>query len=174
MSLINDALKRARQAPPRISQRPFPTLPAAVERPASVTSWLIPAIVIVLIVAAIFSIGWALAHRSVQTLAMTPPASVVPAPQTATAVTAPVGAPVAKTVPPVVVAPPVPPPTLNPADAPKLQGIFYSPTAPAAIVDGKTVRPGDLLLQYRVAEITKSTVMLVGSDGKAIKLSLGN
>ena len=174
MSLINDALKRARQAPPRISPSPFPALPPAIERPASVTVWLVPTIIIVLFVAAIFSFGWAMAHRSIQTPAMTPPIPVVPAPQTArpaaAPVTATITAPIAKTAPPVVVAPP----TLNPSGAPKLQGIFYSPAAPAAIVDGKTVRPGDLLLQYRVAEITKSTVILVGSDGKAIKLSLGN
>ena len=57
---------------------------------------------------------------------------------------------------------------------PKLQGIFYSPTAPAAIVDGKTVRPGDPLSQYHVVEITKLTVTLKDADGKMLKLSLDN
>ena len=176
MSLINDALKRARQAPPHVSQSPFPTLPPAVERPASVVVRLIPAIVIVLIVAAIFSIGWAMAHRSVQTLAMTPPAPVASAQPSAGQP----AAPVAGTAPPVAIPPPVagpaptPSPALNPPDLPKLQGIYYSPTAPAAIVDGKTVRPGDQLLQYRVAKITKSVVTLTGTDGKTIKLSLDN
>jgi len=176
MSLINDALKRARQAPPHVSPSPFPTLPPAVERPASVMVRLIPAIVIVLIVAAIFSIGWAMAHRSVQTLAMIPPAPVASAQPSA----GPPATPVARTAPPVAiplvvaVPSPTPSPALNPPDAPKLQGIYYSPTAPAAIVDGKTVRPGDHLLQYHVAGISKNAVTLISSDGKAIKLSLGN
>ena len=54
-----------------------------------------------------------------------------------------------------------------------LQGIFYSPTAPSAIIDGKTVRPGDRAGQYyRVKEITQFTVTLIGPDNKPFKIGL--
>ena len=160
MSLINDALKRARQDhTPRGPQTPPPPLPPADE-PTPVGVWLAPAIVIFLIVAAIFFIAWALAHHSVQAIVTAPPDPVVVTQQAAEAV--------------LPVVPPLPPPPLNPPDAPQLQGIFYSPTAPTAIVDGKTVSVGSHYRQYRVTEITKYTVTLVDADGKAIKLCMGN
>ena len=175
MSLINDALKRARQAPPRLPQNPFPTLPPAAAPPASAAAWLIPAVIIFLVVAAVISIGWAVAHRSVQTPVLPPPAAVAPAPApTGQIVAGPAAVPIAEISPPPAVAPSETPPPLNPPNAPKLQGIFYSPAAPTAIVDGKTVSVGSRCLQYRVTEITKSTVTLTGPDGKAIKLGMDN
>jgi hypothetical protein len=178
MSLINDALKRASQSPPRDPQNPFPPLPPIAARPASSNIWIIPAIVIIFIVIAGFMVGWVMMHRSVHNVAAVdaPPATApapvptsVPPPATVAAVQS-----VAEVVPPpVVVNPPTPP--LRPLpDAPKLQGIFYSPTAPAAIVNGKMVRPGDHFLNYRVAEITKDTVTLAAADGKVIKLGMDN
>ena len=177
MSLINDALKRARQAPPCLSQNPFPALPpAAAAPPASAAARLIPAVIIFLVVAALISIGWAVAHRSVQTPAMTPAAAVAPAPAPAGQVVAePPATPIAEIPPPPTVPPPeTPPPPLNPPHTPKLQGIFYSPAASTAIVDGRTVSVGSRCLQYRVTEITKSTVTLTGADGRAIKLGMDN
>ncbi len=56
----------------------------------------------------------------------------------------------------------------------ELQGIFYSPTSPTAIVDGKTVRPGDQFMQYQVKAITQEHGDTVGSDGKQIQLGMGN
>jgi len=160
MSLINDALKNARQDhTPRRPQTPLPPLPPADE-PTPVGVWLAPAIVIFLIVAAIFFIAWAVAHHSVQAIVTAPPDPVVARQQAAEAV--------------LPVVPPPPPAPLNPPDAPQLQGIFYSPTAPTAIVDGKTVSVGGRYLQYRVTEITKYTVTLVDPDGKAIKLGMGD
>jgi len=160
MSLINDALKNARQDhTPRRPQTPLPPLPPADE-PTPVGVWLAPAIVIFLIVAAIFFIAWAVAHHSVQAIVTAPPDPVVARQQAAEAV--------------LPVVPPPPPAPLNPPDAPRLQGIFYSPTAPAAIVDGKTVSVGSHYLQYRVTEITKYTVTLVDPDGKAIKLGMSD
>jgi hypothetical protein len=161
MSLINDALKRARHDhTPRGPQGPLPPLPP-VEDSTPVSMWLVPAIVIFLIVAAIFFIGLAVAHHSVHTIVNAPPDPVIATQQAAEVALPIVPAPVA-------------PPPLNPPDAPKLQGIFYSPTAPSAIVDGKTVEVGDHYQQYRVTEITKFTVTLTDSEGKAIKLSMGN
>jgi len=160
MSLINDALKRAQQSPPRQSQTHLPPLPPA-EESTPIGSWLAPAFVIFLIVAAIFFIGWAVARHSVHSIVVAPPDPAVVSQQAAE-----------MAVP--VIAPPPPPLPVNPPDAPRLQGIFYSPAAPTAIVDGKTVSVGSHYLHYRVTEITKSTVTLVEPDGKAIKLSMAD
>jgi hypothetical protein len=176
MSLINDALKQARQAPPHNTPGAMPPLQPVPEESSSVFAWLIPAIVILLLVAAMFFIGWAVAHRTVHTIVNAPDAAAPP--------------PVADISPPVVTPPPVAslpvapppvaapaveaPPPVIPADLPKLQGIFYSPTAPSAIVDGKTVRPGDQFRQYHVKAISKYAVTLVGPDHKEVQISMGN
>src|SRR5664280_2464400 len=145
MSLINDALKRAKQAPPRPPNALPPLQPVAEESP-SVLVWLIPALVIFLIVAAIFFIGLASTQHTVRTIAAAPAPAAT---QSVAEVTLPVIVPHTEPAPPV-----------NPPDAPRLQGIFYSPTAPSAIVDGKTVGLGDQFRQYRVKEITKYTCLL--------------
>jgi hypothetical protein len=161
MSLINDALKQARKAPPRNTPSAVPPLqPAPDDSP--VPAWLLPSIVIFLIVAAIFFIGWAVAHNSVRAIASAPPSST-------DAVTAPLQFPVATPRP---VEPP--PPPLNPPDAPKLQGIFYSPTDPSAIVNGKIVHQGDKFSVYTVKAITKYTVTLSGPDKKEIQIGMDN
>jgi hypothetical protein len=161
MSLINDALKQARKAPPRNTPSALPPLPPAADDSSPLLAWLLPAIVILLIVAAIFFIGWAMAHHSVNTIVATPTGEPT---QQVVAVT-----------PPVVPPHPVDPaPPVNPPDAPKLQGIFYSPTAPSAIIDGKTVRPGDQFRQYHVKAISKYTVTLVGPDKKEIQIGMDN
>ncbi|HEY2328374.1 MAG TPA: hypothetical protein VGI63_01000 [Verrucomicrobiae bacterium] len=159
MSLINDALKQARKTPPPGTPGSLPPLAPAADDSSSVAAWLLPAVVIFLLVAAVFFIGWAVAHRSVNNLA-TRPIAVAAAPQAEEVAS------------PVIAAPP--PPPLNPPDAPRLQGIFYSSTAPSAIVEGKTVYPGDHFQQYFVKAITKNTITLVGSDGKSIQLGMSN
>ena len=158
MSLINDALKQARQAPPRNPQRPMPPLPPAATETRN--PWLVPAIVLFLVFAGVFFIGWFMAQRSVNNVVKAATAAAM-----STQAVAEVAAPVFEN---------PPPPPVNPENAPKLQGIFYSVTAPTAIVDGKTVSIGDRYLNYRVTEITKFTVTLVGPDSKAIKLSMAN
>jgi len=160
MSLINDALTRARHNHTPRPQGSMPPLPP-VEQPKEVSKWLAPAITIFLIFAVIFIIGWAVAHHSVHAIVTAPPAPEVAKEQAAEVAL------------PVVPAPP-PPAVLNPPDSPRLQGIFYSPTSPSAIVDGKTVYVGDRYQQYHVTEITKFTVTLKDADGKAIKLGMGN
>ena len=173
MSLINDALKRARQAQAGEVQNPLPPLPPTAGQPVSPGMWLLPAIVIFLVVAAIFFIGLAMARHSVHNTMAVPPAPVIAVTQPAPAVAPPVAvqtpapSPAAPTV---VVNSPKPPPPASP----RLQGIFYSRSAPAAILDGKMVRPGDSFLQYRVTEITRSTVTLAAPGGKAVKLGLDN
>ena len=158
MSLINDALKQARKTPPRPAGD-LPPLRPAVDEPTSVRSWLVPAIILFVILLAIFITGWILAYRGVNDAAIE--ANTQPADPTESVI--------------VEVKPEPPPPApVQPVVLPVLQGIFYSPTAPSAIVDGKTVRPGDKFKQYQVKEITKYTVILVGSDGKLVKIGMGN
>jgi hypothetical protein len=121
-----------------------------------------------------------------------PPATVPSTPVVQTAPTTAVPAPAPKpstlvaTAPPAVqpstpaiasapAAPAAPAPLpLNPPGAPRLQGIFYSPTSPSAIVDGKIVRVGNQLKDYRVMAISKSMLTLMDQDGKAFQISLGN
>ena len=159
MSLINDALKQARKAPPRTPSA-LPPLQPVADEPSPVAAWLLPVVVIVLIVAAIFFIGWSVSRHNVRAIVVAPAAVATQQ--------------VAVVTPPVVKPPPVDPPPAIPADAPKLQGIFYSPTAPSAILDGKTVRPGDQYYQYHVKEISKYTVTLIGPDKKEFKIGMGN
>jgi anti-sigma factor RsiW len=184
MSLINDALKRAQQnsapkPPPAIpplklqAAPPVQRQPSAVRTGSPVTAWLLPAILIFLVIAAVFAVGWTAAHRSVTRVIPTPepvaaalPAQAVQAPETA-----PVSVPDNSTPDPV--ADLKPSVVINPANAPKLQGIFYSPTKPSAILDGQTVRPGDSFQQFRVKEITQNTVTLTKADGSAIRLGIG-
>ena len=156
MSLINDALKQARQAPPRSTPSTLPPLQPAHQEDSNTAVWLVPAVIIFLVFAAIFFIGWASMHRTVNSIVTAPPD---PATTQEVAVVA-----------PVFVAP-EPPPVV---ELPRLQGIFYSPTAPSAIMDGKTIRPGDTFKQYKVKEISKFNVILVGPDKKEIKVGLGS
>jgi hypothetical protein len=161
MSLINDALKQARKAPPRNTPSALPPLQPIADEASPVAAWLVPAVVILLIVAAIFFIGWAVAHHTVR--------DIVAAPDTNASIQA-----AAISLPVVTPRPVEAPPPLNPPDAPRLQGIFYSATAPSAIVDGKTVRPGDQFGQYRVKAISKFTVTLIGPDHKEIQIGMDN
>jgi hypothetical protein len=161
MSLINDALKQARKAPPRNTSSALPPMPAGANETSPI-AWLLPAVVIVLIVAAIFFIGWAMEHHTVNSIMAEPP--VIEPTQQVAAAAQPVAAPRS----------PDTAPPINPPDAPKLQGIDYSPTAPEAIIDGKTVRPGDQFRQYRVKAITKYTVTLVGPDKKEFQIGMDN
>ena len=159
MSLINDALKQARQAPPRNPPSSLPPLQPAHSESSPLAVWLVPAIIIFLVFAAIFFIGWAAAHRTVHSIVSAPPD-----PETTQQVE------IVST--PVVV--PAPPTPAALPDLPRLQGIFYSPSAPSAIMDGKTVRPGDNFKGYKVKEISKFTVTLVDANKKEFKVGMSN
>jgi hypothetical protein len=121
-------------------------------------------LVVILVVAAIFFIGWAAARHSMQSIAGAPPPAGSETQQDLVNLNLPVVKP----------RPTEPTPTAPPPDSPKLQGIFYSATAPSAIIDGKTVHPGDQFGQYKVKAISKYTVTLVGPDKKEFQLGMGN
>jgi hypothetical protein len=162
MSLINDALKQARKAPPRSTPSALPPLQPVAREPSSLPEWILPSIVVVLVVAAIFFIGWAVANHSMRTIVAAPPSEVET--QQVANVTIPVIKPHVEE----------PPPAPAPPDAPKLQGIFYSPTTPSAIIDGKIVRPGQQFGQYKVKAISKYTVTLIGPDKKDFQIGMEN
>ena len=158
MSLINDALKKAKQAPPRNLPNSLPPLQPVADDHSPVLVWLVPAVIIILICAAIFFIGWSVAHHAAHSIVTTPETTNSDVAVFSLPTNAPLPAPVVQD---------------NPPDGPVLQGIFYS-SAPSAIVDGKTIRPGDKFKQYKVKEITKYTVTLIDKDGKALKLGMSN
>jgi hypothetical protein len=201
MSLINDALKRAQQnqsAPSKPSQPSRPLELRLVQQPEPIAnqpkpgfSRLIPVLAVLMVVAAMAVVGWTVRNHSIHTstdVLPEPAASEpVPAPVAtpkAAAAAAPIAAPVSTPVvsaghapvasPAAALAEPDPAPLISSQKAPKLQGIFYTPGKSSAIIDGRSVRAGDKLLQYRVKEISQFTVTLVDSKGKTIKLGMAN
>lgn len=173
MSLINDALKQAQKnqpaapLPPAAPALRMPPPTAAAKPTAGSSGWLVPVLVIALIVAAVFIIGLASSRNSHQKMVAAEPAPaevIAPEPPPAAV---PVAAASAKPTDEAVPEPPVPVKNL-----PRLQGIFYSPTSPSAIIDGKTVRLGDRLGDYHVRQINRTIVILVGLDGKPVQLTM--
>jgi hypothetical protein len=171
MSLINDALKRARQQSQQKNPPGGPPLFPAEIRTRRGTGWFLPGVIVALVVAAGIFIAMALAKR-------TPPpaagAQEISATQQIESISVPPSNPPSN--PPTAVyftnaesisnsVPPPPPPP-----EPKLQGIVYDPARPWAIVSGKTVYVGDHVLDFRVKEITRNTVTLQNADGSEKKL----
>jgi hypothetical protein len=221
MSLINDALRRARQtqqqSPPASRQPLVPVEP----KPRGI-SRMLPLAVGVLFAAACFFLGLSLASRTSPPVAVAPlpppkqsdkPVPVAPAPLpepkvapatkpapklslSATTANPVVVAPLppktvasaaptapaapaapAKVAAPAATPPAVPKPTATPPSPlppePKLQGIFFDPSRPWAIVSGKTVYAGDRVGDFRVKEISKNTVTLEKADKTLKVLDLG-
>jgi hypothetical protein len=177
MSLINDALKRASQSDrnrPSQGASPRPMKAATVARGWPL-SWLLPVIVAVVLVLAgwFFWKCWETSHPAV---------AVKPAPASAPAAAAKVALAPAPSPAPAPVAPAVPPPPAasvarlpaKPAEpmpaAPvvaaawptplTLQGIFYSKTNPLALINGKTVGPGESVGGVVVARIESDRVIV--------------
>jgi hypothetical protein len=173
MSLINDALKRAKQAqqkPPAPSQSapPPPPLyrPLQSAPPRGGSAWFLPVVIVLLLAAGILCIGLAFFKRPAEKNSVSP--------MTTNTVEAAASAPSATNAPPetnatptsnVVAVPQLPPP-------PKVQGIFFDPTRPWAIVSGKTVYVGDYVRDMRVYAISQNSITLVG-DGKTNEMFLG-
>jgi hypothetical protein len=154
MSLINDALKQARQSQQQNPPSAMPPMRPIATAPRGAADWLLPLVVIVLVVAAIFFIRLALAgHKT--TVAKAPETSAAPA--VARVTNAPVVSNVVAAVPP---------------PLPKLQGIVYGEKS-WAIVDGKTVYVGDSVGNFRVKEIFPNSITLENPDGSEQKLEIG-
>lgn len=193
MSLINEALKRARQLPaapaPDLHYRPVEPAPAA--RHTS-SKWLPVVLAAVALLALV--VVWQIAHRSSspdQQLALAPAVAPPPAPVTESHASVP-------TPPATSVAPPPSPastsapatepgqaataaaatnpaPVLEPSPPPppplKLQGVVYNPRRPSAVISGRTLFIGDRIRDFRVVAIGQDSATLVGA-GQTNLLSL--
>jgi len=163
MSLINDALKRAKDAqqnsPP---SAPAPQLPPAAVAPAekSGMGMTVPLIIAVCAIGGLFFVWQNRQKTAARESAVEPkPAAPIPVvsqpkpPVQPAAISMP--APVA----PVPKAPaPVPVASAPPL---KLQAIFFAPGRSTAIINGKTVRVGNTFRGYRVTAITEASATLV-------------
>ncbi len=158
MSMINDALKRAQQAQDEqpSAAPPLKFQPVAPGQEVSPRSPVVIAGVVVglaVIVGAGGLLLWLVAHsgatpleveaRPVKAPALLvdpPPAPLAAAPETVTNAE------------PVVVPPPAP--------ELKLQGIFFNPRSPSAVVNGRTVYVGNKVNGFEVLAITPQAVTL--------------
>lgn len=158
MSLINDALQRAKQTQ-QIKPPPVPNLELRPRDPvrsrSSLPGWLLPAIAI-----AIFITGallFAVLHRK-SVIARSEPANSSAVAQKDSAPVTAVSKPSADLGTNMnssgVVLPPEPPPI-------KLQAILFSPTRPSAIISGKTVFVGDDFREFHVIAIGPHSATLV-------------
>jgi hypothetical protein len=161
MSLINDALKRAKDAQkktpavaPGPELRPAEPLPPAARGVGMV--W--PMTVILFVFVSCFFIF----EMREKVSASQPKAEIV---STATAAPAPKPpAMIAAAPKPPVVARPAAPavaaPVVVPDPGPKLQAVFFAPGHSTAIISGKTVRAGDSIKGFRVAAIGQNSATL--------------
>jgi hypothetical protein len=177
MSLINDALKRARESDKSRPSGPPPMRPLQPVYGASggQFGWLLPVIVaIVLVLSGWFFWKWhqashhvvvvkpapALAAKAAVSPGPPPKPVPAPAPIASTPVVprpAPVAAPPAKPPEPVPAAPAVETPWPTPLT---LQAIIYSKTHPTALINGQPVGPGDTVAGVVVAKIERTSVTL--------------
>ena len=187
MSLINDALKRAREAQYRRPPAGGRPLPPVEVTPRSGTGWILVAAAIFLLGAACFLIGLALfEHKTPIVATATVPASSMPL--KAEAAQAPAPTPVASaalatveaaTVPVTSAPPPVgivtnpPPVAVAREHQPKIQGIIFNTGQPLAIVNGRTVNVGDRVGDFQVRQILRNRVILQRADGSQLALTIG-
>jgi cytoskeletal protein RodZ len=175
MSLINDALKRARQSQQKNPPGGPPLFPVEIRTRGGI-GWFLPTVIVALVVAAGIFIALAMTKRTPPPSATAPaisatqqiesvsvPPSNPPAAVSTTNEASTNESSISNSVPP----PPPPPPE------PKLQGIIYDPAKPWAIVSGKTVYVGDHVGDFRVKEITKNSVTLQNADGSEKTLVMG-
>lgn len=165
MSLINDALKRAKQttqnsnpvAAPAM-ERPLQPIESPLEDQRSNLAWPVAIILFLLLCAGLFIAISSSDHATKQVAAAPAPA---PAPVVQIAAVTP------SPPPPVVDTPKITAP--KPA---RIQGIVYDPVTPYAIISGKTVFVGDALDGQRVTAITRNAITLVG-NGQTNHLHVG-
>lgn len=188
MSLVNDALKRAKQAQ---SENPPPTPPLQFRPvdPAHENAARSPVLLVGLVLGLVVVVAlggaaiWYLVQKQNSNLRV----EARPAETVAPSEVAPVAPtlPTATSNPPLAMAPilidlgqhdtntaivsapaEVSPPPL------KLQGIFYNPRSPSAVVNGRTVYVGDRVNGFRVLAITPEAVQLAnGAVTNVLSLS---
>ncbi|MEJ0088231.1 MAG: hypothetical protein WDM80_00510 [Limisphaerales bacterium] len=165
MSLINDALKRAKQtqhnsnpvAAPAM-ERPLQPIESGLQDQGSNLIWPVAIILFLLLFAGLFIAISSVGHVTKQAAVDPMPA---PAPVVQVAAATPPPAP------PVVDTPKITAP--KPA---RIQGIVYDPVTPYAIISGKTVFVGDAVDGQRVTFISRNAITLVG-NGQTNHLHVG-
>lgn len=184
MSLINDALKRAREAQ---QQAPAPPLAEPQLRPVEPEKHTRHNVGLLILAAlALIALGglvlvWQISRKHSEDIqqvsAKTPPAtaptgepSSTPGSTTATVPTTKAAATAAETAQAspatgaaITNAAPVPDAVPATPPPPKLQGIVFNPKRPSALIDGRTLFLGDRFGQFRVVAITTQTVTLAGA-----------
>ncbi|MGO8699569.1 MAG: hypothetical protein ACLQVY_17860 [Limisphaerales bacterium] len=177
MSLINDALKRARESDKKRPSGPPPMRPLLPVEGANggQFAWILPLIVvIVLALSGWFFWKWHQASHHVvlakaaPTLAVKAATAPAAAPKPVPAPTPVASAPVVPRPAPVAAKPakppetePAPPAIETPWPTPlTLQAIIYSKTHPTALINGKPVGPGDSVAGVVVAKIERTSVTL--------------
>jgi hypothetical protein len=162
MSQINDALKRAKNAQQKNSPHSgvTPMRPIEPKNEERDYTWVLPIVIILLIVIAVFFIAMSLAKHAVKNIVAAPDIAATQQVET--------------------VAAPMPPPAVigpgaintSPPTPTQIQGIVYDPVHPWAIVSGKTVYVGDSVNGMRVMEIARNFIMIAG-NGQTNKLYVG-
>jgi hypothetical protein len=167
MSLINDALKQAKQTQ---EQNPPPTPPLQF-RPVEPgqpyhtrTPFVVVGLALALILVVVLGglLVWFVSQKSAGELRVSAKTVNEPAPTVPAVV---IAEPETNALP--VAAPAEPPEPL----VPKLQGITFHPTRPLAVLNDRTVLIGDRVGGFRVLAITRRSVTL-GSDTATNVLSL--
>ena len=196
MSLINDALKRAKQqqrkssapGPPLAPVPPVQNPPLMPVRPSESGhrwQWFFGVVITLLLFCAGSLIVIALWQKSETHVAIvnSPANSGFPStsPVAATSQPAAAVAPAIVAAATRVVLPPPVPPSTAPVSvavapvkpvAPILQGIFYDPIHPRAVVSGKTVHVGSVIHGFKVESISPTVIMLMGPDQKEISMTI--
>ena len=182
MSLINDALKRARDTQQKNPPAGAPPLPP-VESPArGSTGWILAVAAVLSFAAACLFLGPALFRHNAAPAAIVkapeipapPPAEAAPAPAPPPADAVPVmPATVTNALPPPAPNTNPPPATVVAEPLPKVQGIIFNAARPLAIVNGQTVNIGDRVGDFQVKQILQTSVLFQRPDGSQKKLEIG-
>ncbi|HXE43478.1 MAG TPA: hypothetical protein VN516_10665 [Candidatus Baltobacteraceae bacterium] len=157
MSLINDALKQAKQSQSKTPPGAPPLPPLEIKRPPPSPWTLVVAIAffaLSLVILAIISIS---KHKTVSTSVMTNATVIAKKelPQITATSNPETNAPVEVV-----------------EEFPKVQGIIYDAVHPMAIVDRKTVRVGDSAGIYKISAISRTTVTFQRVDGSIKEISI--
>ncbi|MGA2853170.1 MAG: hypothetical protein ABSE90_03425 [Verrucomicrobiota bacterium] len=181
MSLINDALKRARESQRNNPPSGAPPLPP-VESPARGGAvWILAAAAVLFLAAVGIFLGPALfGHKAPPSataktpgISEPPPAETAPAPAPPQVAAVPVPAPKTNTPPPPATNTNPPPAVVAVEQFPKVQGIIFNTARPLAIVNGRTVSAGDRVAGFEVKQILKSSIILQRQDGSQKTLVIG-
>jgi len=157
MSLLNDALRRAKESQPQNPPAVPPPLPPAKSPPRGGNGW------ILILAAALFVTAIGLSFSGLIFKSKSVPAMVINAPAPVMAQAAPLQTHSVKTNAPVEAVEPLP----------KVQGILFDAAHPLAIVDRETVKAGDHAGDYLVKIISRNSVTFQCDDGSLKEIKIG-